>query len=258
MLLSNMRGAAFNDDDSDGVLENPQEPLQQTSKPKSDVQPTIIRRASFGDDNGGGIPETPREPCIQPSTTRGTSFADAVAVLRNLMSPRQPFAEPRAVRPKRGLRLSNMRGSSFRGDHAADKAGGMPDEPHQHTQRHSEPHDLGMRASITRRPGDDNDRGIECTSNYREPAEVGKSRVIESAPAEKKNAYDLEKRRRCNECYKWYVWMGQPTRANMKSRVPLMPESCDITVADVDNLPWNTGGKTVNVIEMNKIILGKI
>jgi hypothetical protein len=254
-----MRGAAFNDDDGDGVLEKPQEPLQQTSKPKSDMQPTTIRRASFGDDNGGGIPETPREPSIQPSTTRGTSFADAVAVLRNLMSPRQPFAELRAVRPKLGLRLSSMRGSSFRGNHDADKAGGVPDEPHQPTQNHS------ARASITRRPSSDNDRGIECTSSYHKPADiatteksvVGKSRVIESAPAEKNFAYDLEKRRRCNECYKWYVWMGQPTRANMKSRVPLMPESCDITVADVNNLPWNTGGKSVNVIEVNKMILGE-
>lgn len=328
MGSSNMLRAPFGDDDGSGIPKKPDKPW---------IQPSTMREASFGDDNASGVPEILNAPCMRPSTTRrasfgddegvpeepnefphnsiaqkrslwpptmrGTSFADAVASLRKLMSPRQPFAELRSVRPKRGMRPSNIRRSSFSDAVDEDDTVGVPEEPREPMQKTTKPHEHGMRSSIMRRasfsdgegtprapiseekgrykgkdcfknqvkpakiPSDDNGKEIEGTPNHHKPGDTHttersvlvdeESRLTEPAPTEKEEAFDLEKRRRRNECYKWYAWMGQPTRADMKSRVPLMPKSCDITVADVEALPWTTGGKAVNVIEMNKMILGE-
>jgi hypothetical protein len=334
---STMRGASVGDNDGRSIPEKPNTPL-------------ILREASFGggDDASGIPPEFPNEPCMRtptthgaaigdddgvpdepheppdnsikqrrilwPSTKRGTSFADAVASLRNLMSPRKPFSELRSVKPKRGMRQSKLRRSSFSDVGDNDDTGGVPEEPRDPTHDATKPHEHGMPSSMMRRasfgdgdvtprspvervenepvtpapirsekeryestdyfknqvkpakiPNDDNGKEIEGTPNHHKPGDThttetsveGKSRLTQSTLTEKKKADNLEKRRRRNECYKWYAWMGQPTRAVMKSRVPHMPDSCGITVADVEELPWMTGGKVVNVIEMNKMILGE-
>ena len=55
------------------------------------------------------------------------------------------------------------------------------------------------------------------------------------------------------KCYMWYARMGQPNRDAMKRRVAKLKD-CDITVEDVDELPWMCGGAMVSVREMNDLI----
>jgi hypothetical protein len=108
---------------------------------------------------------------------------------------------------------------------------------------------------------DDNARDLERTSNHHKQAGPTttanctdvKSRVVQTAPAEKKNAVFLAKRQKC---YMWYARMGEPNHADMRRRVADLPESCDINIADVDELPWMAGGKILNIIEMSKLFLG--
>lgn len=55
------------------------------------------------------------------------------------------------------------------------------------------------------------------------------------------------------KCYMWYARMGQPNRDTMKRRVAKLKD-CDITVEDVDELPWICGGAMLSVREMNNLI----
>jgi hypothetical protein len=59
------------------------------------------------------------------------------------------------------------------------------------------------------------------------------------------------------KCYMWYNRLGNPTRERMKQRVMKMQQSneCDITVDDVDALPWIAGGTLISQTELNKLIL---
>ena len=56
------------------------------------------------------------------------------------------------------------------------------------------------------------------------------------------------------KCYMWYDRMGRPTRDKMKQRIPLMKD-CDITLEDVDALPWMMRGAMISQSELNKLIL---
>jgi hypothetical protein len=83
-----------------------------------------------------------------------------------------------------------------------------------------------------------------------------KSREVQSALLEKKNAVE-EKRRKVGDCYTWHQRLGHPNRADMKRRVAEMPEDCGVTVADVDELPWMPGDRILDVIRINNHILGR-
>jgi hypothetical protein len=53
--------------------------------------------------------------------------------------------------------------------------------------------------------------------------------------------------------YGWYSRISMPNRANMKRRVEAL-EVQDIAVDNVDLLPWNSIGSTVNVAKMNVML----
>lgn len=53
--------------------------------------------------------------------------------------------------------------------------------------------------------------------------------------------------------YLWYARLGQPDRQNMKRRIASI-ESCEISVKDVDVLPWSSSN-ILNVRKMNELFL---
>jgi len=78
-----------------------------------------------------------------------------------------------------------------------------------------------------------------------------------SAPKKEKEVkpkieLSLEKKRKC---YMWYARLGQPTRVQMIASVKKLDTSCDITVEDVEALPWMAGGFCLPVKEMNELFL---
>ena len=66
----------------------------------------------------------------------------------------------------------------------------------------------------------------------------------------------LSKQERLEHAYQWYTRCGMPTKAKMKKRIQAI-DGCEITVDDVDLLPWIIGDKMVNVAVMNRIIAGR-
>jgi hypothetical protein len=288
MRPSTMRGASFSDDDGDddddiGVPEKPHEPVEKPMKPKSGMRPPTMRGDSFGYDDDSGVPEKHHESTqktskpksgMRPSNMRGSSFSDDdddddddIGVPEGPHQPTQKSTRPH----EHGMRSSFTRGASFGDDDGVD---GVAEKQNESTLRPSTrrwqpfsnsddaprspvkrvddesvaPAPIRVKVKPPLIPSDDNDRGSNVDV---------KSRVVKSAPTQKKSAVDLEKDRKCKECYKWYARMGQPNCAEMKRRVADMPKSCEITVTDVDELPWMTGGKIVNVIAMNKLYLGE-
>jgi hypothetical protein len=260
-----MRGTSFSDDDGGGVPKKPHKPVEETIKPKRSMRPSTVCGTSFGDDGGAGVPEKPQKPVqkpdkpkrgIRPSTVRRVAFGDddGGGVPEKPQEPVHTF-----IKPNRSMRPSTIRGTSF-GD---DDGGGVPEKPHKPDHNFIKPN-RSMRPATTRGAsfGDDDGGGVPEKSQELDgrPSTIrgasGKSRLLESAPPANKGAFDLEKLRKGKTCYKWYVWMGHPNRAEMKRRVATT-EGCDITVADVDDLPWMPGGKRLSLIEVNKMIIMK-
>jgi hypothetical protein len=62
-----------------------------------------------------------------------------------------------------------------------------------------------------------------------------------------------EERRK--KCYMWYARLGQPNRETMKRKVAALPDSCDITIEEVNALPWVGGGMCLSVKAMNELFL---
>lgn len=71
----------------------------------------------------------------------------------------------------------------------------------------------------------------------------------------KEKVVDLELRRKC---YMWYARMGCPTRDTMKRRVAKLHATCDITVEDVDELPWICGGNMLSAPALSEMIIGNV
>lgn len=59
------------------------------------------------------------------------------------------------------------------------------------------------------------------------------------------------------KCYMWYARLGGPNREDMKKRVAALPDSCDITPEEVDELPWICNGLLLSIKEMNKLFMGE-
>jgi hypothetical protein len=95
-------------------------------------------------------------------------------------------------------------------------------------------------------------RESEETPKQHKPAKPADTTNTEDA-----KAVNLEFRRKSLACFDWYKRMAQPNRADMKRRVADMPESCGITVADIDRLPWVNGDKRLDVMGIQKLIRGK-
>jgi hypothetical protein len=263
MRPSTVRGCSFEDDN--GIPEKPYDPQDNIIMPKGGLRQLSIRGTSCGDDDGGGVPKKPHKPdhtfiksnkSMRPSTTRGASFGDDDGGADVLEKPQEPVQKP--DKPRRGIRPSTVRADD-------DGGGAIPEKPQEpvHTFIKS---NKSMRPSATRGLsfGDDDGGGIpekpqgkdvQPSSPIRGAS--GTSRLIKPAPPANKIPLDPEKCRKCKACYTLYVWMGHPNRTDMKRRVADMTEGCDITVADVDDLPWMPGGKRLNVIEVNKLIIMK-
>jgi len=101
--------------------------------------------------------------------------------------------------------------------------------------------------------------------------EAGKRREREQAAKEKHNArmqrvrereeqkalanYSLDEANKQREkCYIWYSRLGQPNKRKMKELVAKLPPSCDITVEEIDFLPWLPGDYVCDVRQMTKLI----
>jgi hypothetical protein len=275
MRLSTMRGASFSDDEGGGgVPEEPNEFVQKPDKPKSDMRPSTMRGASFSDGDGGGIPEKPHELVqkadkpksgMRPAIMRGASFSDG----DGSGIPEKCYDLPSGMRPATMRRASSgdddsvpqqstlMRPSPFK------RVENQPIDPapiKDETERNKDTDHIKKQVKPAKIPSDDNARGIEGTPSHHSPTAFiateksvdVKTRVVQSAPTKKKKAVNLVKR---TKCLMWHARMSQPNRTDMKRRVADLPECCDITVADVDALPWMPGGKRLNVIEMNKLFL---
>ncbi|CAB9499325.1 expressed unknown protein [Seminavis robusta] len=57
------------------------------------------------------------------------------------------------------------------------------------------------------------------------------------------------------KCFMWYARFGQPNRDLMKRKVRRLGDACDITVEDVDALPWICRGEMLPVKELNDLII---
>ena len=96
-----------------------------------------------------------------------------------------------------------------------------------------------------------------ATSREHEKSEAMKGTIDtaknkEETSLKKKMKVLTEEERR--KCYMWYDRMGRPTRDKMKQRIPLMKD-CDISLEDVDALPWMCRGTMISQSELNKLIL---
>jgi hypothetical protein len=60
------------------------------------------------------------------------------------------------------------------------------------------------------------------------------------------------------KCYMWYARLGQPNRELFKRKVAALHKSCDITVDDVDCLPWLGDGALLSVRKMNELFMGNV
>ena len=269
MRPSTTRGASFGDVDGDGgVPEKAHDLLQKVDKPKSDIRPSTMRGASFSEDDGSGVPEKPSELVqkpdkpkggMRPSTMRGASFSDGEC----------GGIPEKSHEPPSGMAPSTMRRTSSGDDDGVTQQSTLmrlspvkrvenqPIDPARikdEKERNKDTDQIKNQVKSARIPSDDIARGIEGTPNHQNLIAFidVKARGVQSAPTKKKKAVDLVKRRKC---LMWYARMSQPNRADMKRRVANLPESCDITVDDVDDLPWMRGDKILSVIEMNKLFL---
>jgi len=67
--------------------------------------------------------------------------------------------------------------------------------------------------------------------------------------------YSLDEANKQREkCYIWYSRLGQPNKRKMKELVAKLPPSCDITVEEIDFLPWLPGDYVCDVRQMTKLI----
>jgi hypothetical protein len=99
-------------------------------------------------------------------------------------------------------------------------------------------------------PTEKNLWSVEAKADPSAKGEESKEDQVQSA----KDDMEVVKAKQ-RKCYMWYARMGQPTRTNMKKRVAALSDSCDITVDDVDRLPWICNGTVLSVAEMNKLFL---
>ena len=53
----------------------------------------------------------------------------------------------------------------------------------------------------------------------------------------------------------WYARMNQPNKETMKRKVQHLPKGCDITVEDVDALPWICKDRMLDIPKMNQLFL---
>jgi ubiquitin len=64
-----------------------------------------------------------------------------------------------------------------------------------------------------------------------------------------------DKKERAKKCYMWYSRLGCPNRKVMIQQVKTLPKDSDITIEDVDALPWSAGGLNLNVRKMNELFM---
>jgi hypothetical protein len=71
---------------------------------------------------------------------------------------------------------------------------------------------------------------------------------------------DSMKDDRRERAFTWYAHMATPTRAEFKRMVADLESlsSIEITLEDIDLLPWNETGRVVNVAKMNAITMARI
>jgi chromosome segregation ATPase len=91
----------------------------------------------------------------------------------------------------------------------------------------------------------------------REEAEEKNKEVAEKrACEEKKKVEHGSEKNRMERAYGWYNKLSFPAQEVMRERIAKI-KNVDISVDDVDLLPWTTGGKRVNVAKMNMVLFAR-
>jgi chromosome segregation ATPase len=73
---------------------------------------------------------------------------------------------------------------------------------------------------------------------------------------EKKKAEHGSEKKRMERAYGWYNKLSFPAKEDMRERIATI-KNVDISVDDIDLLPWTTGGKRVNVAKMNMALFAR-
>jgi chromosome segregation ATPase len=89
-----------------------------------------------------------------------------------------------------------------------------------------------------------------------EEEEKHKEAAEKHAKEEKKKAEHGSEKNRMERAYGWYNKLSFPAKEDMRERIAKI-NNVDISVDDVDLLPWTTGGKRVNVAKMNMVLFAR-
>jgi hypothetical protein len=154
----------------------------------------------------------------------------------------------RSSEPSESMRPSAMRGSSCDDDDDSDDVGDNTARFILKDRKKAAPE--SMRPSATQEMSFDDDDDEASSSSKESKSSLSKDTTpVESEDEEKRD--DVQRKK----CLMWFSRMGQPNRTNMKRRVADLHHSCDITVGDVDLLPWTGSGEMLSVKAMNKLFM---
>ena len=136
-------------------------------------------------------------------------------------------------------------------------------EPSPETANTTDP----TRCTAPKEPTSDKSRNVVAANKTRTksptppppPAKSSASPLREPTNLNRKQPRTVLTEERKRKCYMWYARLGQPNRRKMKERVRTLLKSndIDITVEEVEQLPWIGGGSMLSVKEMNKLFLSR-
>jgi hypothetical protein len=221
---SKMRGAPLLDDDVDSIA-IAGKPLyhKQSSPPPEYMRPSCMRGMSFDDDDDD------KEGARSTATLCPTLLKDIVLDDNNAVK-----GSPQKLGNKEGVSVDSSLARSVRNKPTEPKAIKMEKE-------------MGGTSSLGKQHRPTN--AFIANKQERKSLKPTDTTLVKAQAEEKRDEAS-------KKCYMWYARMGQPDRANMKRRVAALPQSCDITVEDVELLPWIGNGKMLSVKAMNMLFTG--
>jgi hypothetical protein len=219
-----MRGAPLLDDDVDSIA-IAGKPLyhKQSSPPPEYMRPSCMRGMSFDDDDDD------KEGARSTATLCPTLLKDIVLDDNNAVK-----GSPQKLGNKDGVSVDSSLARSVRNKPTEPKAIKMEKE-------------MGGTSSLGKQHRPTN--AFIANKQERKSLKPTDTTLVKAQAEEKRDEAS-------KKCYMWYARMGQPDRANMKRRVAALPQSCDITVEDVELLPWIGNGKMLSVKAMNMLFTG--
>jgi chromosome segregation ATPase len=89
-----------------------------------------------------------------------------------------------------------------------------------------------------------------------EEEEQAKERDEKRKKDEKKLVEHGSEKKRMERAYGWYTKLSFPEKEDMRERIAKI-QNVDISVDDIDLLPWTPSGKRINVAKMNMILFAR-